>query len=122
MNYESAYKWYVGEMIERLIHDVVMFAELRPMFLDEFIPSDDGKSKLDNFKQMELLTMAVREKQKDLEDRGMRNRFRYGLKIIYCVPRSIKKEVMKRKLDECIAMKKRFPDLICGTSLHNTPH
>ncbi|KAI1458779.1 Metallo-dependent hydrolase [Annulohypoxylon moriforme] len=40
-----------------------------------------------------------------------------GMKVIYCTPRSFSKPMVKEALDECIQMKKRWPQYIAGFDL-----
>jgi adenosine deaminase CECR1 len=117
LNYEDVYKWYIEEAIDRMILENVMYAELRPMLLDKSIPTNDGKGEIDNCAQMELIIKGVENKKKDLEKRGELHKFPFGLKIIYCTPRSIPKKKMKTEMMDCIELKLRYPDLICGTRL-----
>jgi adenosine deaminase CECR1 len=116
-NYESIYRWYIGAAIDDMIKDGIMYAELRPMLMDKFIPSDDGERKLDHSEQMRILLDEVDKKQKFLKSKKQLDKFPFGLKIIYCAPRSIPKPMMRREIQDCIKLKKEFPDLICGFDL-----
>jgi adenosine deaminase CECR1 len=99
-----------------MIKQKVMYAELRPMLLDKFIPSDDGRVQITNRQQMQLIIDAVKAKQNELRSRTPSeiNKFPFGLKIIYCTPRSIKKSLMQEEMKQCIELKLEYPDLICG--------
>lgn len=116
MNYKSAYASYINDVIDQLIDEKVMYAELRPMLLDKFIPANSGKKKdrLDLAAQMELIVKGVEKKKTKLKQGGKLSKFPFGLKIIYCTPRSISRDDMKKELDDCIELKSKFPDLICG--------
>jgi adenosine deaminase CECR1 len=114
MNYERVFTWYIGKAIDNMIKDGVMYAELRPMLLDKFIPSDDGNKKLDHKWQMQTIIDEVRKKQQELKEQGRFEKFPFGLKIIYCAPRSIPKPMMQKEIQDCIKLKLEFPDLICG--------
>ena len=115
MNYESIYRWYISAAIDSMIRDKVMYAELRPMLLDKSIPSDDGIGRLDHARQMRLICEGVAQKQDELRQKNELDKFPFGLKIIYCAPRSIPKEWMQREIRDCIKLKLEFPDLICGS-------
>jgi adenosine deaminase CECR1 len=90
-----------------MIEDKVMYAELRPTFL----PHQD-------YETIETIVIEVREslkaKKNELGKRNEGNRFPFGLKLIYCTPRSIEKDEMSRQLSYCIKLKESHGDLICG--------
>jgi adenosine deaminase CECR1 len=99
-----------------MIKEKVMYAELRPMLLDKFIPTNGGNGEVDNAAQMQLIDEAFEEKKKELIARGEPNKFPFGLKVIYCTPRSITKKKMELEMIDCIKLKLQFPHLICGKS------
>lgn len=117
LNYESIYRWYVGALIDSMIADKVMYAELRPMLLDKTIPSDDGRRQLNHADQMSIVCEEMQKKMKDLESKGELDSFPFGIKIIYSTPRSIPKARMQTELEDCINLKLKFKDLICGFDL-----
>ena len=96
-----------------------MYAELRPMLMDKTIPDTDGVKMLSLSEQMQLITDCVHKKlkEKDNNEREKREYFPFGLKIIYCTPRSIPKPKMQDEMRDCIRLKEEFPDLICGKLL-----
>jgi len=93
-----------------------MYAELRPMLLDKYIEANDGIDKIDTARQMEIILEEVDKKKRTLDRKNKSNLFPYGLKIIYCTPRSIPIEKMEKELEDCIKLKVQYPDLICGKS------
>lgn len=117
LNYEKVYKWYIKQAIDRMIEENVMYAELRPMLLDKFIPANNGKDKIDNPSQMQLIIDGVKEKQAELEKKNELDKFPFGLKIVYCTPRSIPKKMMQEEMKQCIELKIQYPNLICGFDL-----
>lgn len=114
LNYKRVYSWYIGNAIDRMIDEGVMYAELRPMLLDKSIPDDNGKDRIDNASQMRMILEAVEAKKAQLEAEGRGHLFPFGLKIIYCTPRSIPTKMMQAEMRDCIDLKIQFPDLICG--------
>jgi adenosine deaminase CECR1 len=99
-----------------MIEEKVMYAELRPMLLDKSIPADSGKNehKIGNSAQMRLIVECVKAKQTALAAKGELHKFPFGLKIIYCTPRSIPDFMMQEEMRQCIELKVEFPELICG--------
>jgi adenosine deaminase CECR1 len=114
MNYESMFRWYVGAAIENMIKENVMYVELRPMLMDKSIPSDDGTRRIFHEAQMDIINQEVTRIQDELRENGKGDRFPFGLKIIYCTPRSIPKSRMQIEIQDCIKLKIKYPDLICG--------
>ncbi|KAJ6194778.1 hypothetical protein J3E72DRAFT_247805 [Bipolaris maydis] len=119
LNYKSVYVSYISDAIDRMIEEGVMYAELRPMLLDKFIPGDSGKpeDRLDNAAQMKLIIEGVEAKKAELRQKGEIHKFPFGLKIIYCTPRSIPPKMMENEMRDCIKLKIQFPKLICGFDL-----
>lgn len=117
LGYESIYRWYVGEMVESMLADKVMYAELRPMLLDKSLPSDDGTRMLGHSEQMRIICEEVSKKQEELKAKGQLDKFPFGVKIIYCTPRSIPRQRMQSELGDCLKLKTEFPELICGFDL-----
>lgn len=117
VNYESVYRWYIGKAVDSMIKDKVMYAELRPMLLDKSIPSDDGMRQLDHKAQMDIICEEVQSKQQELAAQGRLDEFPFGIKIIYCAPRSIPRPMMQKELQDCIKLKLQHPELICGFDL-----
>ena len=117
LGYEGVYRWYIGHAIDSMIQDKVMYAELRPMLLDKSIPPNDGLRKIGLKEQMSIICEEVIKKRRELEARNELDKFPFSLKIIYCTPRSIPLARMRTELEDCIALKVQFPELICGFDL-----
>jgi adenosine deaminase CECR1 len=117
MNYESTFRWYIRAAIDHMIQEKIMYTELRPMLLDKSIPQDDGLKTLYHEAQMDIINEEVAAKLKELEASGEKDKFPFGIKIIYCTPRSIPKHRMAVEIQDCIKLKIKYPDLICGKFL-----
>jgi adenosine deaminase CECR1 len=110
--YESAYRNYTRECIRDFVDDNIQYAEVRPNFMrTNQLKTDCGDKELDNGKIMEILTNGVKSTMAEIKQEG---RYFADMKVIYCAPRSFPNHLMKFCLDECIALKKQFPKLICG--------
>nr|POF08201.1 adenosine deaminase cecr1 [Quercus suber] len=117
VGYEGIYRWYIGQAIESMMKDKVMYAELRPMLLDKTIPSDDGLRQLDHNAQMNIICEEIEKARLELKHQGRLHEFPFGIKIIYSTPRSIPRPMMQKELNDCIRLKLQHPDLICGFDL-----
>ncbi|KAJ9658546.1 hypothetical protein H2201_007753 [Coniosporium apollinis] len=117
LNYDDAYRRYIGEAIDSMIRERVMYTELRPMLMDKFIPSTDGQRRYDLRAQMDIILEEVAKKKQELKNRNELDKFPFGVKIIYCTPRSIPKQKMRSEMQDCINLKLQYPDLICGFDL-----
>jgi adenosine deaminase CECR1 len=116
VNYESVYRWYVGAAIDSMVLHKIMYAELRPMLMDKTIPKDDGRGSLDHKDQMQIILDVVKAKQQMFTDEGRPDAFPFGVRIIYCTPRSIPKAKMQSELEDCIKLALQFKEqnLVCG--------
>ncbi|RYC55388.1 hypothetical protein CHU98_g10822 [Xylaria longipes] len=126
-NYERAFRQYTRECLEGFVKDNVQYAEIRPNFMQtNQILHDTAETKIDNFGTMELIIEEYEKFMKDVGDMGHdgkiiddeKHRPTFsGMKVIYCTPRSFKRDAVEKALDECIEMKKRWPDYIAGFDL-----
>jgi adenosine deaminase CECR1 len=88
------------------IDDGIQYAEIRPNFPSNALIKDDGSEFIDNFGLMAIIEEEL-EKFKKQEPS-------FGMKVIYCTPRSFTNEQVERSLNECIELKGRFRSLLCG--------
>ena len=55
---------------------------------------------------MEIIFDAIEERKADLEAKKMFHKFPFGLKVIYCVPRSFLENDIYKEINACIILKK----------------
>lgn len=126
-NYETAFRRYTRKCLEEFVKDNVQYAEIRPNFMQtNQILDDSAETKIDNFGTMKCIIEEYEkfmkhvgdmdEDGKIIDDSNHRHTFS-GLKVIYCTPRSFKREAVKKALEECIEMKKKWPNYIAGFDL-----
>ncbi|KAI3324338.1 Metallo-dependent hydrolase [Xylariaceae sp. AK1471] len=126
-NYETAFRRYTRECLEEFVKDNVQYAEIRPNFMQTNQIFDDGAEfKIDNFGTMKCIIEEYEKFMKDVGDMGddgkiidhpqHRPTFS-GMKVIYCTPRSFTRDAVEVALNECIAMKEKWPDYIAGFDL-----
>lgn len=106
-SYESAFRAYTKACIEDFINDNIQYAEIRPNFPSNALIRDDASGFIDNTGLLQIIADEVELQTKS-------GRYFGGLKVIYCTPRSFKNEMIEDALNECIELKKKFPDLLCG--------
>ncbi|KAJ2988302.1 hypothetical protein NUW58_g4050 [Xylaria curta] len=126
-NYESAFRQYTRKCLEEFVRDNVQYAEIRPNFMQtNQILNDTAETKIDNFGTMELIIGEYTKFMKEIGDMRQDGTIiddeqhrpaLSGMKVIYCTPRSFSRDAVKKALDECIEMKKRWPDYIAGFDL-----
>ncbi|RMI99765.1 hypothetical protein CDV36_015973 [Fusarium kuroshium] len=114
-NYETAYKVYTRRLLENLLEDNIIYAEIRPNFMmSNQLWKDDGSERIDNGGIMKLIIQEVESFQAKVAREG---KFFGGLKVIYCTPRSFSPDQIEKALDECLAFKKEWPQWIAGFDL-----
>ncbi|KAI0539127.1 hypothetical protein GGR58DRAFT_512642 [Xylaria digitata] len=126
-NYETAFRRYTRECLEEFVKDNVQYAEIRPNFMQtNQIFNDSADTKIDNFGTMNCIIEEYEKFMKHIGDMGEDGKIIEnpqhrptfsGMKVIYCTPRSFAREAVKKALDECIEMKKKWPDYIAGFDL-----
>ncbi|TGJ86422.1 hypothetical protein E0Z10_g2392 [Xylaria hypoxylon] len=126
-NYETAFRQYTRKCLEEFVKDNVQYAEIRPNFMQtNQILNDTAETKIDNFGTMNCIVEEYEKFMKHIGDMGedgkiidnQQHRPTFsGMKVIYCTPRSFKREAVQKALDECIEMKKKWPDYIAGFDL-----
>ena len=110
-NYETAYRMYVKACLREFVYQNVQYAEVRVVFMKSNRPwRDDGSGQIDNENIVKLIIEECDAFQTD-------NRF-FGMKIIYCIPRSFSPAEVRLGLEECLAFKQNplFAGYIAGVS------
>ncbi|KAI1095518.1 Metallo-dependent hydrolase [Rostrohypoxylon terebratum] len=146
-NYERAFRAYTRKCLEEFVKENVQYAEIRPNFMkSNQLLQDNGAGSFDNFGLMEIIVEEYENFMKDIGDMDKNGKIKEnrkldaqgkpiylgnsdiplgnghtpslgGMKVIYCTPRSFPKPMVKEALDECIQMKKKWPQYIAGFDL-----
>lgn len=146
-NYEKAFRAYTRKCLEEFVRDNVQYAEIRPNFMkSNQVLRDDGSEGFNNYGLMEIIIEEYENFMKDVGDMDKDGQIKEnreldsqgkpvyhdntgiprgnghtpslnGMKVIYCTPRSFPKLRVKEALDECIQMKKKWPQYIAGFDL-----
>lgn len=113
-NYETAFVTYTRKCLEEFERDKIQYAEIRPNFMmTNQIYTDDGSKQLDNEETMRKIVEVYKLYKKQHISSNI-----YGLKVIYCTPRSFPADKVQAALEECLSFKKgEFKDYIAGFDL-----
>lgn len=113
--YESAFRHYTQACIKDFVKDNIQYAEIRPNFMiTNSLKTDDGTGSIGNEGIMRIINEELQKTMIQIRDN---NEYFGGMKVIYCTPRSFRKDQVKDALDECIDLKIKYKDLLCGFDL-----
>ncbi|CAL3969197.1 unnamed protein product [Diplocarpon coronariae] len=113
--YESAFRNYTRACILDFVRDNIQYAEIRPNFMAaNTLKTDDGTGSIGNEGIMRIIDEELKTTMGEIRKDGQ---YFGGMKVIYCTPRSFRNELVEASLDECIDLKLRYKDLICGFDL-----
>jgi adenosine deaminase CECR1 len=110
--YESAFRHYTRACIKDFVKDNIQYAEIRPNFMStNSVKTDDGTDSFGNADMMRIIDEELQRTMKEI-----RNKKEYfgGMKVIYCTPRSFQNEKIEVALNECIDLKRKYNNLLCG--------
>lgn len=111
-SYESAFRAYTRACVQDFAEDNIQYAEIRPNFMaNNSVKKDDASDSYDNFETLEMIRAEYLTAVDEIEKRGG---YFGGLKVIYCHPRIFSPPQVAKALDECLEMKLKRPELICG--------
>lgn len=100
-----------------LVHaaDNIQYLEARLNFMDEEYIAADAVSKLTHVEWVRIFRESVDEAKRELASQGI---FTFlDAKIIYVTVRIVTPERLRWYLDDCISLKKQFPETIVGFDL-----
>jgi adenosine deaminase CECR1 len=112
-NYETAFRQYTRRCLEDFQRDGIQYAEIRPNFMQtNQIWRDDGSDRINNEGTMDMI---VEEWERfNAEKPGAL----FGLKVIYCTPRSFAPDAVQQALAECLEFKaNKYYPYIAGFDL-----
>ncbi|KAG8933533.1 hypothetical protein FRC02_011644 [Tulasnella sp. 418] len=116
VRYEPVLKAYFRELLLSSIEDGISYIEARVMFFDRQGVRENGNQDLDHREWCQIFSACIEQVKQDMKKQGREDEF-VGAKVIYCTLRSIDFSELNWYLEECIALKKEYPDLIAGFDL-----
>jgi adenosine deaminase CECR1 len=111
-------KAYTKELLRSHARDGISYTETRINFLDEYMVRSDGTPNLTHEEWVRIYIDAVTEVKAEITDGSF-----VDAKIIYTTIRFIDNDRLRWYLEDCIALKKKFPEWIVGFDLvgHEDP-
>jgi adenosine deaminase CECR1 len=110
--YETAWRHLWKSTLNGLIKENIQYAEIRFVLSKEnTVLNDDGTRNLSYDEMLHIVEECIVEEK---ERCNSENIVFHGIRIIYTMLRKCPTEDMEWAMDNCIALKEKFPDLICG--------
>ncbi|KAJ1028546.1 hypothetical protein NDA16_001712 [Ustilago loliicola] len=118
LGYEPTLKAYTKELLRSHARDGISYTETRINFLTEFMVRSDGTYDLNHEEWVKIFIEAVNEVKNEITDGSL-----IDAKIIYTTVRFVDNEKLRWYLEDCISLKKKFPEWIVGFDLvgHEDP-
>ncbi|CCU76880.1 putative adenosine deaminase family protein [Blumeria hordei DH14] len=114
-SYESAFRHYTQACIRNFVEDNIQYAEVRPNFMrSNCLKKDNGSGFIDNEGILEIID---EELKKTMAQINKEKKYFAGMKVIYCTPRSFQRDQVAFALNDCIDLKCKYKNLICGFDL-----
>ncbi|EPQ28590.1 uncharacterized protein PFL1_03893 [Pseudozyma flocculosa PF-1] len=122
LGYEPTLRGYIKQMLKSHARDGIAYTEVRMNFFDEAMVRADGRRDLGHAEWVRIFGEAVDEARAELARDEPDVAF-WGARIIYVTVRIVDNERLRWYCDDCIDLKRRFPDLIVGFDLvgHEDP-
>ncbi|KIM25983.1 hypothetical protein M408DRAFT_314007 [Serendipita vermifera MAFF 305830] len=113
--YEPVLRKFLRQLFESCVEDGISYAEFRWNFTpkDNILTSEDGTCYIDHDRLLSIFQTELELYLQNLRDAGRSDLF-HGAKIIYTFVRIISVEELEWYLEDCLALKKKYPQLIAG--------
>ncbi|BFZ54114.1 hypothetical protein PYCC9005_001146 [Savitreella phatthalungensis] len=117
--YETAFRLYAHAVFAQLYSDGIAYAEFRLNFAPEAVLSDDGTHEVGTHPYfLTTIESAHAAFKAHLPPSPCPTPHTWvGYKVIVCSLRFFPEDVVKRHLDEALALHRRWPDVVCGVDL-----
>lgn len=114
--FAPVWRAYIRQFLEETIADGVSYVEARINFSPKFMTGPDGEQNVSHKEWLGMFQDVLVEFRGSLQAEGRDDEF-FGAKIIYTIVRDCEPEELEWYLNDCIEMKKLFPDIIAGFDL-----
>ncbi|KAF9778026.1 hypothetical protein BJ322DRAFT_1094454 [Thelephora terrestris] len=116
IRFSPIFEAYVREFLLSSIEDGISYVEARVNFLFKTFFGPDGRSTLAHRDMLRIYGDVVRGVKDEMKKQGREDEF-VGSRIIYCTVKIVTPEELEWYTEDCLALKREFPDLIAGFDL-----
>ncbi|ELU38416.1 adenosine deaminase [Rhizoctonia solani AG-1 IA] len=116
IRYEPIMKEYMRQVLLSSIEDGISYVELRINFYYKLAIREDGSETLAHSDYLVMLGDVIKEVKEKMKAENRGDEF-VGAKVIYTTLRFVTNEELAWYLEDCMTLKKEFPDLIAGFDL-----
>ncbi|KAI6036488.1 Metallo-dependent hydrolase [Pisolithus microcarpus] len=110
VHYAPIWRRYIRQFLEDTAADGILYVEARVNFSPRYMFDADGKMNVPHIEWLRIFRQVVEKFKQEREDF-------LDAKVIYTVIRDRDVEGLEDHLEDCLAMKKEFPDIIVGFDL-----
>jgi adenosine deaminase CECR1 len=110
--YETAWRYLWKATLKALIKENIQYAEIRFVLAKgNTVLSNDGARNLSFNEMLHIVQECILEERERCKSGNI---VFHGIRIIYTMLRKCATEDMEWAMNNCISLKEKFPDLICG--------
>lgn len=110
VHYAPIWRRYIRQFLEDTAADGILYVEVRVNFSSRYMFDADGKMNVPHIEWLRIFRQVVEDFKQEREDF-------LDAKVIYTVIRDCDVKGLEDHLEDCLAMKKEFPDIIVGFDL-----
>ncbi|KAH9928471.1 Metallo-dependent hydrolase [Epithele typhae] len=120
--YLPIWKDFVLALFRHAVSDGISYIEARVPFFFKYMFGEDGNETVPHREWLIAYDQVLAEFKEELVAQGRAEEW-VGSKVIYSMRRTVTPEELEWFLEDCIALKREFPHLICGFDLvgHEDP-
>ncbi|KZT26495.1 adenosine deaminase-related growth [Neolentinus lepideus HHB14362 ss-1] len=116
IRYQPIWSQYIKEFFLASVEDGISYIEARINFGPKTMFNAEGYNIVPGREWVRIFCRVIREVKQEMKEQGRQDAF-LGARIIYSIIRIYTPEEMDWYMEECLALKQEFPDIIAGFDL-----